>query len=59
MSAAKGWIGEPQPVKEWYQSIYSRQGDQAVHGKRRQDGLQSVHPTRAANGGQGTPGPCR
>lgn len=24
MSARRGWIGEPQPPREWHESIYSR-----------------------------------
>jgi len=28
MSAEQGWITEPQPTKEWFRSIYSRQADQ-------------------------------
>lgn len=27
MSAERGWIGDPQPPKEWHDSRYSRQAD--------------------------------
>jgi hypothetical protein len=27
MSAERGWIGDPQPPKEWHDSHYSRQAD--------------------------------
>lgn len=27
MSAERGWIGDPQPSKEWHDSHYSREAD--------------------------------
>jgi hypothetical protein len=27
MSAERGWIGEPQPARQWHDSHYSREAD--------------------------------
>lgn len=27
MSAKRGWIGEPQPARQWHESHYSREAD--------------------------------
>jgi len=39
MSAERGWIGEPQPARQWHDSHYSRQADRIAASAQEPAGL--------------------
>jgi hypothetical protein len=67
MSAERGWIGEPQPARQWHDSHYSRQADRIAASAQEPAGLNRRYahlhtPKHLTNPdhyepSKGTPGP--